>query len=721
MASIRMRRNRSQMTVVAPIAPDEPERLDTLHAYRLLDTEVEERFDSIVSFAGMLFDVPTALISLIDADRQWFKAKHGLEACETGRDESFCAHAIQQHDVFVVLDALQDTRFRDNPLVLDDPKVRFYAGAPLRAPNGKAIGTLCLLDDRPRDAFSARDRQLLLTLASVVMSQCELRMSATDALNEAAEALSGARERHERFLEDVLESVHDAIIACDGAGRITVFNSSARALYGLTEPPATVDAFLNAFHLFDADGATPIARHDSPLRCALRGEIVTDAEHVNAPKRGGKFHARTNAWPLRQVNGGVTGAVVSIADITVARKLQSQYRQAQKMEAVGQLTGGLAHDFNNLLAVIMGNLQLLERALGDDPKALKRARAALDAARRGADLTQRLLAVSRREDLAPQPIDPGEMISSMADLLTRAIGQTIDLSLSTPSKPWPVLVDRSSFESAILNLAINSRDAMDGEGRLTIAAENYRAESDMILASSVLPAGDYLKVSVSDSGSGMTAEVRERVFEPFFTTKDAGEGSGLGLSMVFGFVKQSGGHVNIYSEVGHGTSVSMFLPRLLDESDVDTTPTGPPCETATVGATAAQRILIAEDSEDVREVAVAMLEDMGYEVVEAEDGPSALATLEAANGGFDLLFTDIVMPNGMHGPALAKAATSAFPHLKVLFTSGYAESAMLRELDEHPDFMLVSKPYRIAELEVKIRAALEGRVVDGRPLKAAAS
>jgi len=450
---------------------------------------------------------------------------------------------------------------------------------------------------------------------------------------------------------------------------------------------------------------TPIEPESAPILRALRGEVVDQELIVSS----GTDHAcvvRINARPLLDRDGNGVGAVSAIEDITEARRMEEHLQQAQKMEAVGQLTSGLAHDFNNLLAVVMGNLQLIERVVKTDEKALRRTHAALDAVRRGAELTKRLLAFSRKQDLKPTPSDANALITGMADMLERTLGEWVNIAIMPAAENWTVTVDESQLESAVLNLCVNARDAMKGGGRLTVESQNMHIGPAHFADADDLPPGDYVRISVTDTGTGMSEDVVKRVFEPFFTTKDVGEGSGLGLSMVYGFIKQSGGHITVYSEIGYGTSIAMYLPRLQTEVS-DPFEAETEIAAAVPEAIQAHRILVVEDNDAVRDVAVAMLEDMGYHVIEAQDGLSALEALKAENGKFDLMFTDIVMPGGMHGPALAKEARAVFPHLPILYTSGYAEAAVLREGDIGNSFELVSKPYRLEELEEKVRNALD--------------
>jgi PAS domain S-box-containing protein len=381
---------------------------------------------------------------------------------------------------------------------------------------------------------------------------------------------------------------------------------------------------------------------------------------------------------------------------------EAQLRQAQKMEAVGKLTGGVAHDFNNVLQVIGGNLQLLARDVAGNLRAEQRLQTAIAAISRGSKLASQLLAFGRRQPLAPKVVNLGRLISGIDDMLRRALGEGVEIETIITGGLWNTFADVGQLENAILNLAINARDAMDGQGKLTIEAGNaaldevYTARHDEVLP------GQYVMVAVSDNGSGMSAEVLEHAFEPFFTTKPEGQGTGLGLSMVYGFVKQSGGHVKIYSESGQGTTVRLYLPRSREEEDVEVEFDSSP---ATGGT---ETILVVEDDEDVRGTVIDMLTDLGYRVLKAKDAQSALAIVESGIP-IDLLFTDVVMPGPLRSPELARKARERMPNIAVLFTSGYTEDAIVHggRLDEGVD--LLSKPYTREVLARKLRHVLRNQ------------
>ncbi|MGN6374457.1 MAG: ATP-binding protein [Sphingomonas sp.] len=389
------------------------------------------------------------------------------------------------------------------------------------------------------------------------------------------------------------------------------------------------------------------------------------------------------------------------------RNAEEALRQAQKMETLGQLTGGVAHDFNNLLQIVTGNLDILQRHL---PAEADRLRRAADNAQRGAEratvLTQRLLAFARRQPLQPHQVDLNRLIGGMAELLHRSLGETIEVEVVHAARLWPVEIDANQLENALLNLAVNARDAMPEGGKLTVETANVDLDAGYAAREVEVAPGQYVLISVSDTGHGMDAEALGRAFEPFFTTKDVGKGTGLGLSMVYGFVKQSGGHVRIYSEPRHGTTVKIYLPRFFGATKEAPPPVEP------VAAPAGERVetvLVCEDDDDVRAYSAAALRELGYRVVEAGHGPAALRIIADRHMRIDLLFSDIVLPGGMTGAALAEAAQSIRPGLKVLFTTGYARNALVHHGRIDPDVALLPKPFAFADLAAKVRDLLDRR------------
>lgn len=383
-------------------------------------------------------------------------------------------------------------------------------------------------------------------------------------------------------------------------------------------------------------------------------------------------------------------------------KAEDQLRQIQKMEAVGQLTGGIAHDFNNMLAVIMGGLNLLQRKLSRGETDVQRfVDGALEGAQRAANLTQRLLAFSRQQPLSPEPLNANKLVASMTELLARTLGEPITVETVLSAGLWRIKADPGQLENAILNLSVNARDAMPGGGRLTIETANAYVD-DAYAKEFAIDSGQYVLIAVADTGSGMSSDVMAKAFDPFFTTKDVGKGTGLGLSQVYGFVRQSGGHVKIYSELGIGTTVKIYLPRYYGE---ETAPATKPSAAALHRGQPSEVILVVEDEERVRALSIEALRELGYSVIAAGSPAEALRILETGPE-ISLLFTDVVMP-GMSGGELADLARERLPDLKVLYTTGYTRNAIVHNGILDAGTSLLTKPFSVDELATKVRNILD--------------
>ncbi len=405
---------------------------------------------------------------------------------------------------------------------------------------------------------------------------------------------------------------------------------------------------------------------------------------------------------LRELNDTLEQRVTE--EIERRAEAEEALRQSQKMETVGQLTGGIAHDFNNLLQIVSGNLDILCRKMPDDAASLRRyAERAMVGAQRAATLTQRLLAFSRRQPLAPKPTDVNRMLPGMSELLHRTLGETIEVEAVLPPRIWLVETDPNQLENAILNLALNARDAMPEGGKLTIETQNTHLDETYAAQNPGVATGQYVVMCISDTGGGMDAETIAKAVEPFFTTKEVGKGTGLGLSMVYGFIKQSGGHLKIYSEPGEGTTVKIYLPRLVGQAAADTEDEQMPPP----AGSGEETVLVCEDDEEVRAYSAEVLRELGYRVLEAADGPAAMALLRNKSTKIDLLFTDVVLPGGMSGAVLAKQAAEIRPELKTLFTTGYARNAIVHHGRLDPGVELITKPFSYADLATRIRDMLD--------------
>ena len=502
------------------------------------------------------------------------------------------------------------------------------------------------------------------------------------------------RESEGRF-RSVLENYPCAIFLKDIEGRFRLVNPCFEQLYGVSADQMIGKA---SHEIFPKEAADNYVSHDEEV---LRSGQASEREYDMRLPDGSEHRVFATKFPVLGSDGEVIGIGAINADVTEQRLAEEQLRRSQRLEAVGKLTGGVAHDFNNLLAVILGNANIVMDRVGEDSELADLLDAVQRAALRGRELTQRLLAVSRSQPLSPEALDLSELVGDLKGLLSRTLGETIRIETHVEPKLWTTLADRGQVENAVLNLALNAKHAMAGGGRLTIKVANQDiSDADAALQVDVAP-GDFVVLSVTDDGSGMAPEVIERAFEPFFTTKEVGEGSGLGLSMVYGFAKQSNGTATIQSEQGQGTTLRLYLPRA--EAAARPPERAPvPDEPKGHGET----ILVAEDDPEVRRLVVKVLGTLGYDVLEAEDGKACLRRLAEA-GKVDLLLSDIVLPGGMSGPDMVRLAKQDWPDLKVMFMSGYADSS-LRPLDQLGEsFEIMAKPFTKRQLALRLRAVLD--------------
>ncbi len=506
-------------------------------------------------------------------------------------------------------------------------------------------------------------------------------------LGQTVAARTAERDRMWRLSTDLM-------IVLDSDARIAAVNPAWGRLLGWPVNELSGRSLLDFLHPQDQEAA--------------RLEVGRVLEGTSAQRFEGRFQTAAGGWRVLSWTAVAEGGFVHgvgrdmTAERAAAKALeesQAALQQAQKMETVGKLTGGVAHDFNNLLQVISGNLELLAEEAGSHGKSRQLVSQAMDAVGRGARLAGQLLAYARRQPLAPKVVNVGRLIRNMDDLLRRTLGETVEVETVIAGGLWNCMVDPIQIETALLNLAINARDAMPTGGRLTIEAGNTSLDDAYVRQHEELRRGQYVMLAVTDTGSGMEPAVIEQAFEPFFSTKPEGRGTGLGLSMVYGFVKQSEGHVKIYSEMGHGTTVKIYLPRSALSEDVEARRVEGPV----VGGR--ETILVAEDDTEVLATVVALLGGLGYRVLTARDAASALVVIESG-APIDMLFTDVVMPGPMRSPELARRVRERSPHIAVLFTSGYTDNAIVHggRLDEGVE--LLSKPYTRQALARKVREVL---------------
>ncbi len=540
--------------------------------------------------------------------------------------------------------------------------------------------------------------------------QLQSSLHETRAANEALEAAVAERTEHlvaaheelrlsVAVLQSTFQSMAEAVFVIDKEQEILLANPAAEKMLSYRRG-MNMKNMRALSRIYQGDGTTLIAPRDFPSARLLRGEEFDGLELVMRPMSGRPpFHLVISGRPMRDSSGNITGAAMVCHDATAARETERQLREAQKLEAIGKLTGGVAHDFNNMLTVISGNTETLVASLKGQPELQRVARLVDDAAMRCTELIQHLLAFARKQPLQPRNVDVNPTIADVAKLLRPTLGAQIQIECVLGKGVTTAHIDPSQFANAVINMAINARDAMPNGGKLLLETGDVVLDQDYSEANEDVRPGPYVMLAVSDTGTGMPQAVKEKAFEPFFTTKEVGKGSGLGLSMVYGFVKQSGGHIKIDSEEGHGTTIRLYLPPGRGAS-----------ETADAGDSASggsETILVVEDDVLVRNFVTAQLHSLGYKSIAVADGRAALDLVDSGEP-FDLLFTDIIMPGGMNGRELAAAVKQRRPGTKVLYTSGYTDNAMAQRGQFDGDVLFLTKPYRRNQLDDVIRRALKG-------------
>ncbi|MDB5582684.1 MAG: Two-component system protein [Bradyrhizobium sp.] len=638
-------------------------------------------------------------------------------------------------------DILADAKYGKSAPYHGMPKghlpVRSYLAVPVMSRSGEVLGGLFFGHGRT-GVFTERAETIVTALASqaavaidnarlyqksqqeiAARRQAEAELQGVNAnlekrAAERAEQLSASRtklEETERRFRILVEGVTDyAIYMLDPSGRVINWNPGAERIKGYSRDEIIGQHFSQFY--------TPQELAEGVPKRALEVAGRTgkyEAEGWRVRKDGRTFWAGVVINAIKSPDGELLGFAKITRDLTERRAADERGRQSQKMEGIGQITGGVAHDFNNLLTIIIGNLETLQRNLGapdvEQSRLRRSAENAMRGARRAETLTQRLLAFSRQQPLDPKPVDMGRLISGMSDLLRRTLGEQITVETVMGGGLWFALADFNQLELAILNLAVNARDAMPDGGKLTLETGNVHLDEKYASTQSEVLPGQYVMLAITDNGCGMSADVKSKAFDPFFTTKDVGHGTGLGLSQVYGFVKQSRGHVKIYSEVGEGTTIKIYLPRVHSGMALEPEP----IEHAVARGSLRETILVVEDDADVRSYSCDTLQELGYSVLEAETGAAALQTL-AANPQICLLFTDVGLPGGMNGRQLAEAVRKSRPDLKVLFTTGYARNAIVHDGRLDPGVELITKPFTQATLAAKLRDILDSARAPGRIL-----
>jgi two-component system cell cycle sensor histidine kinase/response regulator CckA len=700
----------------APRPPDERQRLLGLHKYEVLDTPPELAFDDLTLLAAHICGVPIAMVSLVDDNRQWFKSKVGVSLTETPRDVAFCAHTIlHPNEVLEVKDAAADPRFTDNPMVTGEPHIRFYAGAPLVTPDGHAIGSLCVMDRQPRE-LTPDQLEALRALSRRAVAQLELRRQARElalqqgktnqmlalaeksgrallsVLEDEKLATRNLRESEERFRQMIANGT-DIIAMIDATGIIRFQSPSTERVLG---------------HSPESMLGRRVADYIHPDDLAKVGESiqrVLEAREKSTPVEYRCRHSNGTWRTLQSFGKMMRGAaddklvVVNSRDVTDSRALEEQLRQSQKMEAIGQLSGGVAHDFNNLLTVIKGHIGLL-RAKGQiTPEITGAIQQIDDAANRAANLTRQLLTFSRQQVMETSDLNLTGVVVNLTKMLRRLLSENIEMEVITADVPLPIKADEGMVEQVLLNLVVNARDAMPKGGRLLVGTT--KADFDDTAAHPARP-GSFSCLSVTDTGTGIAPEILPRIFEPFFTTKGVGRGTGLGLATVYGVMQQHHGWVTVESWVGQGTTFRVYFPRQAVE--LPQVSAGPVATSLPGGH---EGILLVEDESTVREIAHAALTGLGYRVFPATSGVAALQVWEAHRHEIDMLLTDLVMPEGITGRDLGVRLRESEPGLPIVYMSGYSYDVAGDDFVLKEGVNYLPKPFDLASLAKIVRAMLD--------------
>ncbi|GLH75205.1 two-component system sensor histidine kinase/response regulator [Bradyrhizobium sp. SSBR45G] len=591
---------------------------------------------------------------------------------------------------------------QENQLLADRAAISRQTGTWLLAVDLAGLGLLLMIAFYLIRRAYLSDHALRTSLVRSQATTSSLEAQELQQRSDLADTYDELR-RSSAILENTFNSMAEGVLVVDPNGQIMLSNPAAEHFLG-TYVGKTFAEMVLANQFFEDDGVTSIPEADLPIARALRGLSFDRREVVVKPTDGRpQFRLMVSGRPLRNSNGAISGAALVYHDVTEVHEIERLLQQAQKLDAIGKLTGGVAHDFNNMLTIITGSIEVLIDTVHDRPAAAEFAALIGKAADRCTELISHLLAFARKQPLRPRDIDVNATVKDIAKLLRPTLGEQVEIRTRLADENLVAHVDSAQLANSLVNLAINARDAMPDGGRLLLETMTTTLDEDAAAAHPGVVPGRHVVVAVSDTGTGMPPEVKNHAFEPFFTTKEAGKGSGLGLSMVYGFVKQSGGHVKLHSEANRGTTIRLYLPAARSVPVIE------PEEEAALPR-GSETILVVEDDPLVRDFVLAQLQSLGYTLLAASHAAEALSIVNQGQA-FDLLFTDVIMPGGVSGPQLADTITEKRPALRVLYTSGYTDDAVietgpLKPGPLKPEALLLTKPYRRAELAQMVRRAL---------------
>lgn len=703
----------------SPLPSNEPERLAALRNYAVLDTPPEQAFDDLTAIAAEICGAPSAVVSFVDSDRQWFKSRIGVAAEQTPRDISFCTHTILHADeVLEVADARVDPRFAASPLVTGEAGICFYAGAPLVTTHGHALGAICVMDRQPR-ALTETQRAALQALSRQVVAQLDLRRHVRElaARQQESARLLAIAEKSRRALLSVLEDQQrDAATLRESETRFRQLAENIEEVFWMTDPTKSEILYVSpayekiwgrsAQSLYAAPSTWLDAIHpqdrgrvaEAAFTKQIRGDY-NETYRIVRPD-GQERWIRDRGFPIRDDGGRVLRVVGTAEDVTERHVLENQVRQAQKLEAIGTLAGGIAHDFNNILTAIGGHATLAGYAVNGNAEAMESLDAISAAAKRAGNLVQQILSFSRPGEQERRPVQLRHAVNESVQLLRASIPSTIDI-VSDIGRNLPlVLADTTQVHQIVMNLGTNGWHAMRGKpGRLEIRLSEVRVSDPQAAREMSVPSGRYVRLLVSDTGCGMDRSTQERIFEPFFTTKAPGEGTGLGLAVVHGIVRNHDAAIQVQSEPGRGSTFQILFPVHEAEESVPEQP----AEVVPRGR--GERVLLIDDEEVIARLGQRTLANLGY-TAEARTNPvAALEEITLRPDRYDVVVTDQTMPR-LTGVELAERILRIRPGLPVLLTTGFTGSLTREDIKARGLAGLFFKPFTLQSLGQAVHQAL---------------